>query len=389
MTRMIFRWNFLCATLVAAAVSSSPRSARACGDPTLCGVGVTNVIGRELPVPSDGVFSFFLAFDEATELPPTADAILGVVSVQVFDDQQVPVSGSLMWVEQGNLLVWRPDSPLAPGAYTATVTIDNAEEATVGSCSEPAGDFQATFDVTVVPGTTPPWAPALTVDSLTWSTEVVERLDTLVCCDGAFPEFSAPSCDDAERIWWSQGYCTPAVESSTGVLAFNRLLPPSPEADSQYLALFQPAGGEPTPWHVFRVLEPTCYTPVLLDLRDGSLTEGEPLCITEDDIPMPLGEFPLDPSAELEEQCVGDPYTCRVVGSWWSESDCVPWSPPPDDSTTTGTEGGGDTDSTSAGGTTLGREGCACTSTSGGGSGGPGFALAGLVAGLLRRRRRR
>lgn len=392
-------WRVLSTTALAAMMELSlPSTAWACGDPTYC--GVTDVWMDGLPVPTDGVFAFGVDYESPGMLPPTEDVVLARIDVEVQDGAKNPVSGSLVWYDDLGLLVWRPDAPLGPGVHTVTVLVDNTEDLDNPEC-DPFGVNEAVevqFEVTVVPNTTPPWLPSLKVESLDWETELVERLDTMVCCDGAYPKLlPADECgmEEPSWVWWENGFCAPAVERFSGRLTLG-FDPPlsSPEARSQYRTRIQPTGGDPSKSMVFEVLGPTCYTPVMFDLRDGSRIDGEPLCITEDDVPPATGERPRDPSSELEQQCNGEPYTCEVVMNGnsdpgWSEDWCTPWSPPSDDGGTTTDTGGTDgTGGASASGVVPARDGCGCSARQDG-LGGVAYALFGWIvfSSVVRRRK--
>lgn len=332
--------------------------------------------------------------------------------LEVTRDGQ-PIAGAVEDSGRVGILLWRPNQPFAPGAHQVVGSFDNPDLMGYDFCGEDVVAIDLGLvveDVSVAPLT----APELTVEE---SVDLVEAesLDTLICCDGAFPA-TFDICGDY-YVDWSEGECastaghgylqvsvtaTPTVPPATAGLLVTTLKVDGGVADTTL------GGGVSA-----RSDKAFCIEVEQVNLATGELVKTPEQCVGQDLVDK-LGPQQIDAVAELLGKCSGPLYTCEVIGasfeSRWDETQCteVPsgattgdsdsdGSGTTGDSTATGdasvtgtsaSSATSDTSGVSAGNTGLDEglapHGCVCTS-------GPPDASAGLfgLVGLLALRRRR
>jgi len=316
------------------------------------------------------------------------------------------VQGTVTGNTSVRAILWRPTDALpADTAFEVEITFDNSDL----FCS---GDFEPTltrkFTVSTGSETAPPLAaPELTGET---SVELVGRsdVDTLVCCDDAFPTLvMLDNCGIA--FGWSEGTCASLV--GTGWLDAVLTLDADTvaAADHQVGYVFESNAGnyaflaESTQIQI-RTSQPICGKVRATRLATGEETLGPEVCFGKD-VQSMLGEQVIDPLPTLAA-CAGQPYTCEPISDvddTWDPNACTPWPEGSAPTTSAGSESessgdsessesdstssseGGASDSDTAG-TDTDKGGCACSS-------GPTDGWWGLAALLLpwlgRRRSRR
>ena len=363
-------------------------------------------------VATDGVLVFHVLRGHGGAL--SDEEALQYVTLEVTDADGIAVPGQLELVEGMDLIVFRPDQALTPGAeLTVAASIDNDSIDAENSCgSEPPEP--SLFAVGPDP------LPELSLLDLQveQTHEVVPSFafDTLVCCDGAYPSLDFGGCF-SDAIWWPEGFCT--AHAGTGQVRAELPLPGDLDpawaanlvvrlvgADRASASL---ATNEGT--LVLAAAEPFEAHYEIVDLARQESLAADPATFGEDVIDQ-LGEQAIDVTATLTAECAQPAYTCELdpAGQAWDPEACEPWEPEGEteggsDSDTEGgsdsdTEGGSDSDtdggsdSDPTGDTAAGLDddegGCACTADSQRSRGGALLsllALSGLAS--LRRRRRR
>ncbi len=398
---------------LAALAALAPRPADACS-PDLCAeVGRWQTIaqGIQTEVPTDGVF---VLQGYRSDVGDAGDTIPMIAATVTLDG--TPVDGALESVGFHDLLIWRPAAPLAASStYLLDLAVDNAAIAPNDlDCGLDLLEAQLTYTTSDGP------APPLNVDFLAEenvSSYPIEELDTLVCCDGAYPE-GYETCGWLE-IDWKEGTC--AATKRRGSLQVSWKWDTSLPAAHLGMVAFRPVI-DGTPKKLVYTGGPShsaqaafCGHAEVVSLVDGSVVAGADACFGQ--MPAnPLGEYDVDPLTELGA-CVGTPYTCQIqptgFGEGWDPGACTP-VPGGDDTSSTGATDSAGTDSAgtdsagtdSAGTDSAGTDsagsgtdsatatggeddgvdkGCACTSAPEGRSA-PWLAALALL-GLTRRRR--
>ena len=410
--------------LVAVAVMT-PRPAEACS-PDPCQES-NRWVGFDLSgttIAPDGVLRF-----SAERLPgaATIEDALGYVEVTVSDELGGPIEGALEYHEDYRAYAWRPVAPLTPGsAYQVSIAVDNdalalaLDEEWVAMdsfCGENLAS--ATMIETTLDSLEALSLPEPSMTETHSSFDTIE-LDTLVCCDGAYPEHQDQGCGWYD-VTWSEGHCAAAM--AWGNLRVEAAIAPDAVAPevlaNTVVRLVQTDGAMenvgPTGSLTVSLLDsnPFCVQLEGYDLAHGTTWVGPEHCFG-DALVDQLGEYEIDPTDELAA-CAEQSYTCETVGeTWdatWDPEQCTPWGQEPPGGSSEGgvsTDGGtspGDTgvdDGTPADGSggddegTLGGDagqdddvsgrGCSCQQS--GGAGGLG-GLWLLVAGAALRGRRR
>jgi MYXO-CTERM domain-containing protein len=285
------------------------------------------VVLRPVLAPDTGVFN--------------AAAAAGAVTVTVAPAMGGPeVPGEVVAIAELELLAWRPSAPLLPlTEYEITVAVDNSglEFAECGPDALERAFLVSTSDAAEAP---------LEVPELMATTELmseeVQILETLVCCDEAFPEqFPGDRCSDS-FITWSEGFC--AEGSTYNRMAVTATLDADAVAAGQgqigyrFAGVRFPFGGN----EAGMVRDDTFCAPVIaIHVMTGEQMPGPDVCVGQELAGM-LKLQPLDPTPKLS-QCKGEPYTCELDGNYpgWDSTNCKSW---PDGQPTTAGETGADTD---------------------------------------------
>lgn len=393
----------LLSALALTAVIVVPGESEAC-EPDPCfnsGVIDTLVPVNAAQIPSDGVL--VLRADGRGLVDTWSD----VLTLDVSLDGQ-PVAGAFESVPGiGDALLWRPAVALVPGVYTASGTVDNADD--LDYCAE---DIELDFEFTVdaEPSTTL-IAPEV-VASEAVVLDLSRELEGLVCCEDVVPVYFPDTCGEINGPSYPQGGC--GVFKGEGRLTVSLAIAPKlPVATVGLLAYSLVIDGADVDHVLSPQLEHSSTAPVCTQVRVTNLATGETAITDElchgEALADKLGPQVIDPTAELT--CEGVLQTCEVEpnSTVWDPNNCTPW--PGEGETGTPTEGGsddsdgsdgseGDADSgsASASGTDTdtdtdtgagpgeqdgGEKGCGCTSGAAEGS----WGLLGLL-GLLARRRR-
>ena len=393
-------------TLVLAGLLA-PQTTHAC-DPAPCSYSVKwqELDLHTTSVATDGV----LVFDARRSSNAISDTeALAYLSAEVTADGQV-VTGAFEAEDGWAGLVWRPDAPFpADAALSVTLSVDYTGLEEDGCEPDPAlGPFAAT--VTAGP------LPELNLDAVDSAAvgpieiRSLPSLDTLVCCDGAFPGVF-DSC--GESISWAEGTCAATVGetwlASEWTVDYAQLAPELAQ-NLGWRVVTDSAGdllAQPSQTQIDRNQKQALCGQV--QLHNWATGDDYPLpdvCFGEGET---FGEVAIDPSEGLSE-CVGDPYTCETNSLVWDEEACEPWEDPngdgdgdpsgdgdgdPSGDGDGDPSGDGDGDPTGDGdgdGETGGEpgvnseDGCSCTTDgSPSGSGLAGLGLLGLLG--LRRRR--
>ncbi len=351
------------ALLTLAAFVAIPGEADACS-PDICydaGRWSELVAGNPQAVPTDGVFvltgSRYFVDGDASD---TFEALTVDVSVD-----GMPVEGALEAVGLGETMIWRPAAPLIAGAsYVVQVAVDNGAIAPglEGECGPDL--LEVSLDFAVGAGPAGPLVAPTFEATESYGVSDIISLDTLVCCDGAFPS-SEETCG-WEDIYWMTGECAPTQRrgrvSATwsgdaptpefaGMLAY-RLKVDGEAAGYRYGA---PAG------HSAEAA--FCGNIEVVSLADGSSAASPEVCFG-DSPPDPLGLHEVDPLLELGA-CAEGAYTCSIVpgdfGEEWDPDACQAW---PDSGGTAGESESGTTGESESG--TAGESGDTSSSDSSG-----------------------
>ncbi|MEM7156725.1 MAG: MYXO-CTERM sorting domain-containing protein [Myxococcota bacterium] len=401
--------------VVMALVASVPATAwastqcRPTFDQCSCSNGLEEFEPAVSTLAPDGVIRFHaVQYGGSAGLEP----VLPFVDVRVFANSSA-VDGALEYDEALDIVVWRPNAPLAPGTeHSVSIGIDNDA---ISDAVDPEGvhcigDSQAARSVTTTLEPLPELAFEDPVMSEESSVAEAHDLDTVVCCDDAYP-----SLDDCGELRWFEGECSSVV--NRGTLHVHGELPPI-ELESHVEAdivvrMVRTDGeefdnaprGETTAdlW----AHEPMCARMEVVSLARGVLWEGPEQCFGEGMADV-LGDHPIENPGGLFG-CEGQPYVCEHDGDRWDSERCDPWGDPVPGADESGddTRGSGSADEgltghgfdSSAGGaedTGVGpnatgdgaSEGCACNSDPSERRSSPwlmALALLG-VAGLRRRR---
>lgn len=281
-----------------------------------------------------------------------------VISAEVTADGQ-PITGSFEVTVGWSGLVWRPDAPLPPGATVSMMMmIDNESLWPVASCPDTVLDL-GPFVAEVSDGPMPvldPAAVTLTVQSQ-YRVDPRPTLDTMVCCDGAYPFHSNGSCDTDPD--WGTGYCASTrgwgTLSSTWTVDRSGLAPElANNVVWRVLIDGQPHQSRPQLDSVSTEYDRTfCGSVELRSLASGEVMQLDVQCPADEYADM-LGELGIDPSDALAQNCQGQPYVCEVIGTGsngeWDENACMPYAGGDGETGDPGANDGGDGQGCSVGG---------------------------------------
>lgn len=325
------------APIVAAVVV--PREAAACYfDPCVDQGGTWWTIGPDLfgPIPTDGALLF-------TGQPIFDGAGAPEVTLTVTLDG-MPVAGAFEFSPFDDILAWRPDAPLEPGATyhaTGSATLYESGFDTCNAFEEPL-DFDFQTDAG-------PMVP-LVIPDVTATPEVVieedDGLASLVCCDGADPYYEPFECDVGGAVMWSMGYCTHT--QGTGRLKVTLALAPAYPLPTELMVYYSlVVDGKTvdirrsTDLH-YTSEAPFCAHVVAHSFGDMPPVETPEQCYGD---PATLGAQPINPTQKLAENCVGPAQVCELDAlGQWDPSQCTPWPGGPTTDGGSVTDGGAGTD---------------------------------------------
>ena len=177
---------------IALGVLLVPQTTQAC-DPDPCGT-------------SDKWQSFQMRSEDlATNSVLLFDARRGPLAVGLTDAQAIayldaevtadgqPITGSFEVEDGWRGVVWRPDAPFSAGAeISVTLTVDNDSIPDDGCV--PSGLDVGPFVAQVSNGPMPALTEVVAESMGFGEIDPILGLDTLVCCDGAYPELLVDSC---------------------------------------------------------------------------------------------------------------------------------------------------------------------------------------------------
>lgn len=317
---MAFFRRFAFAAVVVSLWGVAAARARAhCGDD--CNAPLPYFVGPlGSTLAADGVLVFPVAYGRAA-------SALEFFTLRVVDEQGVEVAGTLSVDEAFSLIMWRPTLPWVPGAsYVAASLIDTAGWAGVLYGASPGACVtqEYEFAVTIADGPLPaPAMPPISVSSKHAISEIRDRIDVLVCCDGAVPwRQSGPGSCPGYEVKWAEGRCVRAFDR--GVLTVEYALDDEaiPATMVANLATrVTTTEGEPLRWGNVTMTEPQCLRYEVLDVARGQVFVDE-RC-HGDELAEVLGDLERDPSADLAA-CEGPTYTCEGRESW-DPNACVTW----------------------------------------------------------------
>ncbi len=326
------------APVVALAAAMAPAPADACQpDPCLESNRWTQFEVVSEVVAPDGVLRIQAARNPGTR--SLADSLF-FAELQVRDADANLIDGSFEYIDELRALVWRPASPLDPSAtYSANLRVDNdalaesldegwvVEESWCGENIETALSFQTSEDA----------LGPLVIPNHDVSTEHrvedVRELDTLVCCDGAYPYRELWDCFEGEEILWDGGHCASTV--GRGFVRATLTLPEeelAPEVRNNLALRVVDAGGQvrganPLSLSVsYEDDQPFCAQLEVYDLAYGDSWVSPMHCVG-DDLADQLGEHAISPADGLAA-CQDEPYTCEFEEERWDQAACEPWIDP-------------------------------------------------------------
>lgn len=389
--------------VAAVAWGAAPAVADACS-PDPC-ADSNRFTGFELVNPTvypDGLIRFAPTRQGSAEV---ADA-LGYVDLSLTDEAGTTVAGELEYSAELRTYVWRPAAPLTPsGTYSLAITVDNdALSEALDNWPEETVECGDNIDelhtLSVLADSMPQdftVEPAVLADH---HVEPVLGLDTMVCCDGAYPR--AEEVCGWQEVYWSDGHCS--SNRGTGFITAQleqgeQEVPPEllanlsvrlVQADGERIGFSAPG----TMSARIRMDEQFCADVEVIDLVTGQpVATIEQTCVG-DDLSSELGAHDIAPDLAV---CTGEPYTCEADGDQWDSEACEPWDDGGGESggsgetgdndsgdgadesgDDNGTGGTGDTgatgDVTAGGDDDLGGRGCSCDA----GGNGSNSAVAGL-----------
>jgi uncharacterized protein (TIGR03382 family) len=318
---MVARWS----CLLAALALLHARDAAAC-TPDPC-AEVLAFVGLEPanddPVPTDGVL--ILKANWFGELGPEPLLAGLTLTVQQGDDV---LDGALEPTDLVGVLVWRPAAPLAPAAtHRVTATFTNPD-GVPSVCAAPVVDVA--FEFLSADGPALPLVnPTLYASERLTETPQV-NLDTIVCCDDAYPR-QQEYCGISHGLVWSRGQCASMLSLARVRLDINsKTNLDVPTAGQLVRTLYQ--DGEATQSSLGgrfgrSIDRPTCFAIAQTSLATGETLISDEVCLGEG-FADAIGDAPQDPWLALAGRCDGEPYTCDVVDGAWDKDACTPFEAP-------------------------------------------------------------
>ncbi|MEM9457896.1 MAG: MYXO-CTERM sorting domain-containing protein [Myxococcota bacterium] len=338
----------------AVTLTAAPRPADACPpDPCYESNRFTHFEVVSTIVAPDGV----LRIDARQNGYPSASPQEALAFVQVFViGDGMLAEGALEYQPETRAFVWRPATPLTPnGTYGIVVVVDNDElaqsldEEWIVEESWCGEDIENEATVHVSGSMLPELAIPDPDFESSHHVEPIERLSTLVCCDGAYPTELATSCiDDPIEISWGTGHCASRQGRGTvrAVESFKDDVFPVHVAGDLALTLRQTDGswiGRSAPGQLAASIEhnePFCARLEVVSLATGEQRTGPEHCYG-DDLVDQLSFHDIDPSEGLAA-CQTQAYICEIEQNTWDPDNCEPWTAPPgeDDTGTAGSTNG-------------------------------------------------
>lgn len=278
-------------------------------------------------IPTDGVL---LLQGGRTDVPVDSvpfEDLLADLTVTVTRDGE-PVAGSLEQTEISRVVAWRPAAPLMAGAtYVVTGAIDNPDGFT------PCGPdlLEIEFEFHVDDGPAVALVPPQVSASESVRTTSVTRLETLACCDDAYPAEYTDDCGGPTGIRWDAGQCTPtrAYGRLDVALTVQHGLPPGTAGQ----LVRSIVGERTTPGEFTDELTVTGGGPFCAQVKLRNLATGETVMSAEqchgEAVAGQLGELELDPHDALAGQCEGPLYVCEpafvtMFETRWDVNACRP-----------------------------------------------------------------
>ena len=252
-------------------------------------------------------------------------------TVTVRDAGGEVVAGALELPEGFSVAIWRPAAPWLAGArHTVTTSLDVVAlvEELYGFVPNGCPADERVHEIEVAAEPLPPGAaPPLIVEETHVITERRD-LDSLVCCDEAFPRLETPQghCSEPDVLRIDDGSCASlrAVGRLQILYAVEAGGLPEMVAGNLATRLADPGVHGASPLEAWASLDaPACLRFEVLDLARGELFVEE-RC-HGDDVAGQLGELEPDPTAELAAACAGEPYVCERSFSAWDPTTCRPW----------------------------------------------------------------
>lgn len=339
------RCSLLLASLCLPLISLLPRSAEACIPGDECNISdkwqhlelITTNVG------TDGVLLFDGRRGHEGGTMSDADA-LQYLHAEVLADGQ-PIAGAFAVVDGWPGVIWRPDAPLPAGAsLSVSVSVDNEQVPDEAGCIVSELDL-GPLPVQVSDGPTPALDDVSFNATSTYFVEPAIELDSLVCCDEAYPQ-AYEECGTV--VGWSAGKC--AATKGRGRLATEWTVDleqlPAELAGSVSWKIVAGDGDHPAHasakvWSVHGE-QVICAHIEVRNHVTGDVLALEEQCFGEEHADE-LGLIDLDASTELEGVCTDQPYVCEVDGDAWDPNACEPYE---DD----GDGGDGDGDNGTEGG---------------------------------------
>lgn len=294
------------------------RPAAACTpDPcaeTIAFVGLEPASDSE--VPTDGVLVLRANWFGTFEPQALREGL--TLAVRLDD---APVAGALESTNITGVLVWRPAAPLAAAAtYQVRATFDNPGDVP-SACA--AAEVEVEFEFLTARGPALP----LSAPRLSGGESLIEAprvdLDSIVCCDGAYPRAQV-FCGIDHGLVWSEGQCTSRVSTASVRLDMHARndLDDATTGQLVYTLVTDDKPGAPTLGTRFgRAIDrPTCFRVEQRSLATGDATLSDQVCFGE----MWADELGEKPQVPALDGCLGELYTCEVDGDAWDPEACTP-----------------------------------------------------------------
>ncbi|MBK7824985.1 hypothetical protein [Nannocystis sp.] len=260
----------------------------------------------------------------------TAAQLVDALTLLVSADGEL-VDGSVEAIDRPgmtDILLWRPAELLrSETTYTVNASYLNGDDVP-GECAAKQVDIPLEFTTTA--GKAEPLAAPKVWSDSSYGDSPLMALDSMVCCDGAYP-VAQELCDIPQGLAWTKGKCVPTMSrawlsASMGVAS----ILDNPTAAQWARTLYQDGDEVETSLKqsfTRSLTEPACFTIIQFSLATGESITSEERCVGEDLI-LPLGDLPLDPTPMLAELCEDTPYICEANDDGWVPERCRPWPLP-------------------------------------------------------------
>lgn len=310
--------------LIASLALLGAREAAAC-TPDPC-AEIVAFVGLEpandKPVPTDGVL--IVQANWFGELEPELLLTGLTLTVRLGDDV---LDGALEPTDLTGVLVWRPAAPLTPAAAHQVTGAFTNPDGVPSVCAAPVVDVA--FEFITADGPAQPLAtPTLVATEILTETPQV-KLDTIVCCDDAYPRQQA-YCGISHGLVWSHGQCASKLSLARVRLDINSRTNVDEATAGQLVRTLYQDGAPSSPGLGGRfgrsIDQPTCFTVAHTSLATGETVMSDEVCLGEEFADQ-IGDSPQDPWIELAG-CTDQPYTCEVVDDAWDRDACTPFETP-------------------------------------------------------------